>query len=356
MRKKNKQEYYDIRAKLLKVKANYYAIISERTNGKSYQVKDVALERFFKHGHRCALVRRWETDTKKDFTDSYFDDMAANILDYSNGEYDRIIRYGASLYLATTDIETGKAKRGELFGRILWLSGAEHFKSQSLTSIGTIIMEEFITNQGYLPREPTLLMSIISTIARDRMDVMILLVGNTVSRQCPYFYEWGLTNVYKQKQGTVDVYHVDDVTIAIERPDPIVRKSLVIGNARKMTVNGEWDVCDVPIIQDSDITDVLYTVLIEIYDLCYAAELCNVNGKLLARFRPHQSTRRKNTDRVVNLNDNCCITRLLTTPRLSPITKGDKILIDLIRCHNYGFTDKLTGAELQKIIKNGLLA
>lgn len=347
---KTKNEYYSLRTKLLPTNANYCCVISERTNGKSWSAKDVALERYFKMGYRCALVRRMETETRKDFTDSYFSDMTDQILFYSGGEYDCVIRYGATLYFAKRDEETGKCTRGRVFGRILWLSGAEHFKSQALKEIGTLIMEEFITSEGYLPREPSRLMSIVSTIARDRMDVLIIMIGNTVNRQCPYFYEWGLRNIYKQEQGTVDVYHVDDVVVAVERPDPIVRKSLVIGKARKMAVNGEWDVEDAPIIRIKDNSQILYTLYIIVYDLTYGCELCITNnGCPRVRFRPHDG-KIPEWGRVVDTRDKAEIDSVLHTKKLSEVTKGDKAIRLLLSRCDYGFSDLLTAAELRKII------
>lgn len=48
-------------------------------------------------------------------------------------------------------------------------------------------------------------MDIISTIAR-RDYVRVFLIGNTISRLCPYFEEWQLTHIKSQKQGTIELY------------------------------------------------------------------------------------------------------------------------------------------------------
>ena len=51
-----------------------------------------------------------------------------------------------------------------------------------------------------------LFMNTISTIVRNRTDVKIFMLGNTVNKYSPYFEEMGLKNVKEQIQGTIDVY------------------------------------------------------------------------------------------------------------------------------------------------------
>lgn len=82
-----------------------------------------------------------------------------------------------------------------------------------------ILYEEFITDNSYLYDEPRQLQQFVSTVARSE-KLTVILIGNTLSRVCPYFSEWCLEGVLKQKQGTIEIYHFHTekgiVDIAVE--------------------------------------------------------------------------------------------------------------------------------------------
>lgn len=71
------------------------------------------------------------------------------------------------------------------------------------------------------------------------------LVGNTVSRICPYLEDWGLTNIMKhQKQGEIKTKIIhneeNDVKIAIEYCKSSGGKTMAIGQASSMIDKGSW--------------------------------------------------------------------------------------------------------------------
>ena len=86
----------------------------------------------------------------------------------------------------------------------------EHFKSISFPKITTVVFDEFLSRQSYLPNEFMLFTNCLSTIVPLRKNVKIFMLGNTVNKYCPYFGEMGLTHIKEQKQGTVDVYNYSD--------------------------------------------------------------------------------------------------------------------------------------------------
>lgn len=332
--------------------ATYLIVVSERTNGKSYQAKEKSIKDFFAGKGQVGLVRRYEIETKKDFTNSYFDDMGDVIIRESDGEYDCVIRYGASLYFAKIDDE-GKTKRGAMFGRILWLTGATTFKGNSLRKIKTIIFEEFITPDGYLDDEAGKLMSIVSTIARERLDLTVIMLGNTVSRLCPYFYEWDLKNVMRQKPGTIDIYTLeyegDRVKIAVERPEVIKRRSILIGKARSMTVNGEWEVRKTCVKPHADS---LYSIYVLMFDMTYCLDLVRyANDGYMVRVRPHVGKINRETTRRVDLRPDYDLNGVLTSHVLTPMTTGDKAIIKCIKDGRICYSDALTGTEFEAVLK-----
>ena len=73
----------------------------------------------------------------------------------------------------------------------------------------------------YIANEPNKLMTFYSTVDRKQGRVKLWLVGNTVSKICPYLSEWGLMDILKhQKQGEIKTKIIhneeNDVKIAIE--------------------------------------------------------------------------------------------------------------------------------------------
>jgi len=101
------------------------------------------------------------------------------------------------------------------------LSLEQHYSSASFLDVDTIIFEEFMERGCYIAREPDRLEIFYSTIDRKRGEVKVWLVGNSISRVCPYFSAWGLDTVFrKMKQGDIVEHTIknkeNDVKIAIE--------------------------------------------------------------------------------------------------------------------------------------------
>ena len=77
------------------------------------------------------------------------------------------------------------------------LSASTHYKSTQYPFVKNMIFEEFVTDGLYLQNECNLLMQLVSTVFRNRKDGKVFLIGNTISRVCPYFYEWELRGIPK---------------------------------------------------------------------------------------------------------------------------------------------------------------
>ena len=62
-------------------------------------------------------------------------------------------------------------------------------------------------------------MNFYATVDRKRLTTRLWLVGNTISRVCPYINDWGLHNIISsQKQGTIKTIEIkgaDDEVIKI---------------------------------------------------------------------------------------------------------------------------------------------
>lgn len=203
-------KYYDIRDTLRGYpNAHYYVVYGERSNGKTYSSLDYALDNFIKNGEQFAYVRRWGEDIRKKQLSQLFAAHAENgeIAKLSKQNWTGMDYTGNKFRLTKSDEEGKLIISEDIAGYAFDLNSMEHYKSISFPRITTIIFDEFLSRNGYLPNEFILFTNVISTIVRQRNNVKIIMLGNTVNKSCPYFQEMGLSHVKEQEPGTIDVYH-----------------------------------------------------------------------------------------------------------------------------------------------------
>lgn len=256
---KRTQDYYTLK-RILAEECQYMGLLGERSNGKSYAVKEFILRDLWEHGNQFAYVRRWREDIKTQYTEGYFNDAekADNgrelIKEITHGKYTTIAVYQGAYYWANYNEHGKKERDGKPIGHIFCLTGETHVKSVSYPLIYNFVFEEWITDKGYLPDEPHTLMSLISTILRRRKG-RVFLIGNTMSQVCPYFAEWGLENTLRQKQGEINIYHYHTNQVDYETGNKVVIKigiemcantdnnsQLFFGKRASMITSGGWDI------------------------------------------------------------------------------------------------------------------
>lgn len=214
-----KTKYYSL-SNILSKNARYNIIFGERSNGKTFSVDDYGIMNFAKTGEQMAIVRRW----REDFTGKRGENMfsaickTGKIKKYTNGEWDDIY-YRASRWYFCRYENDNRIICEKPFAFGFALSSMEHDKSTSYPDITTVLFDEFISRTGYLPDEFLLFMNVLSTIIRDRKNVKIFMLGNTVNKYgCPYFREMGLKHIKDMKPGDIDVYKYGDseLSVAVE--------------------------------------------------------------------------------------------------------------------------------------------
>lgn len=214
------KKYYSLKP-ILKRNATYNVIIGERSNGKTFACLVYALKRYFEKGEQFTYIRRWTTDVKPSRLNELFAAVVSSglLAKLSDGKYQTIIFKTGRFYLANYG-EDGKTiySDTDVLGFAMSLNEGEHNKSISYPKVTTIIFDEFLTSNVYLENEFVSFMNLVSTIVRQRTNVKIFMLGNTVNKYSPYFKEMGLNNVLHMEQGTIDVYSYGNskLTVAVE--------------------------------------------------------------------------------------------------------------------------------------------
>ena len=249
--------YYSI-DRIRSLDADINIIWGERSNGKSYAVKhEIAMKTYLEsivkdslNRERFILMRRLREEVTSEKIERYFADVDVRKL--TENKYNTIVYYRKQVFLANYDIETGKTVRGDCIGYVVALSTEQHYAGGSYLDVKNIIFEEFMSRSVYLANEPDKLMNFFNTVDRKRRAVKLWLIGNTISRVCPYLVDWDLLKIIStQKQGTIITKYIDTgtytdegepirVKIAVEYCKSTGRSSYSIGKHKDMLNKGSW--------------------------------------------------------------------------------------------------------------------
>ena len=341
--------YYDI-SEMLKTKAEYMMLLGQRSNGKSYQVKKTVLEDFYYNGTKFIYLRRWKADIKQKEVSTYFDDIP--ISKFTNREYNSVKAMNGFIYLCK--IEDGVIVEKLEMGRYCALNEYERYKSQVFMNYKNIVYEEFITDSIYLNDEPKLLQQFVSTVARLE-KIRVFLIGNTLTRVCPYFHEWCLENVLKQKQGTIEIYtyHMEDnveVKIAVEYcANTNNKNTMFFGQAARQIVTGEWDVKEVPKLPKQLYEyEKIYEVMVVYQAFKFVLELLveSKEGGIIVFVYPY--TDKRKIQRVITdeFSDKPYVSKKLDIDK-----KPELLMLKALRMDKVCYSDNLTGSDFSKVIE-----
>lgn len=301
--KKEKIKYYSIR-NLVKTGADYMIGFGERSNGKTFSVKDIILfgyhedginiNGYLDDGSQGAIIRRYEEDFKKGRGASLFNDMIQNPLlnniieKRTKGRWNMVKYYSYAWYLCKYEDNEETDVDETPFCYAFALNSEEHYKSNSYPNIKNVLEDEFISRNGYLINEFISFTSILSTIIRDRDNVKIFMMGNSVNKVNPYFTEMGLSKAKTMKKGTIDVYTYGDskLKVAIEYTDfPAKQKKsdkyFAFDNPKlKMITSGEWELDIYPHLPIKYVPkDIKYMYFIKYYGECFQCEIIHKDRK-----------------------------------------------------------------------------
>ena len=304
---KQKTKYYSLE-KILLLECIYNIIIGERSNGKTFSVQKKIVDDYWESRAEGAIIRRWEEDFKGRRGATMFDGLVNTgyIRKLTKGEFDRIVYYSGRWYFGKYDEKLDKVIRTEFpFCYGFALTTMEHDKSTSYPKIKNILFDEFISREGYLNDEFVSFMNVLSTIIRDRNDVKIFMLGNTVNKYCPYFKDMGLRNVMNMQQGKIDVYQYGDsgLRVAVEYCAPQKEgkasdKYFAFDNPKlAMITSGEWEIALYPHLPIKyERTDIRFTYFIEFEDELLQCEIVRKDNSTFT-FIHRKTTAIKNPDK-----------------------------------------------------------
>lgn len=171
--------YYSARTVLNKG-ALFNLVLSDRSDGKTFDCKVRALEDFFNNGYSTVYMRRYSTEITPDMYLTFLDDVLEKepySTLYGGYKY-KCEKSGISIYFD---------ERWQKFIYFLPLSKASKLKSQLYVNmIHTIDFDEYVPLDGiYLQSEAKLLLEFYKSVDRDRGTTQLIMLGNKITEVCP---------------------------------------------------------------------------------------------------------------------------------------------------------------------------
>lgn len=352
-------KYYSL-DHIKKVDAQFKILLGGRNIGKSYAVKHDVIKSCYHDGNEFIYLRRWDEDIKQKNAIHYFGDL--DVKGITDGKYKDVYIYQSKIFFVNYD-ESGKIIDKHLIGYAHALNQNERYKSQIFPRVTYIIFEEFITDRVYLPNECTTLQEYTSTIFRERVGV-VYMVGNTISKLCPYFNEWKLDKVSKMKtheialfENTTEVMTENGVVsvvvkVAVEMCGAqSVLSKMAFGDSANMIVKNEWRSKTVARIDNNvyDKSDILHTVFVIADNLKFKMELLNYDKYVFWYVVPFtQEIKHIEDTRVIMKDASMCP---LHTSQFTPLSEGEKRAFDLLKQNKIYYCSNSCGSDFEQVLK-----
>lgn len=353
-------KYYSSK-KINEKHAKYNVIIGERSNGKTYDILKLGLEKYKKNGTQTAIIRRWKEDFKGKRGQEMYKNLVENgeIENIFGSEWNTVFYYAGRWYLGRVEDGEIVQKALEPFAYAFALSDMEHDKSTGYPRVDHIVFDEFLTRGAYLPDEFVLFMNVLSTIIRKRTTAVIYMLGNTVNKYCPYFAEMGLTHIDKMKKGDIDVYNYGDsgLTVAVEYTDSLQKSKdadvyFAFDNPHlKMITGGDWEIDIYPHcpVKYKD-KDVKFIYFIQFNNALLQCEIIIQKGMMFTFIHP-KTTPLKNTNKDLiystEHNPRYNFSRNITKPK----NDVEKRIYALILNEKVFYSDNETGEIMRNYLK-----
>ena len=360
-------------------------IHGKRSNGKSYQVKhkkgvnkyffgenpryytnykdkNKIIEKVLEKGTRFILLRRYKDEITTANVEQYFDDV--DIMKITDNKYNCVVAYKGRIYLGNYNAEESKTLKGDYIGYYRALSQEQVYAGNSMLDVTDIIYEEFVSRTAYLSNEPTRLMNFYSTIDRGRGTTKLWLVGNSITRVCPYFNEWELSDMMRNmKQGDIKTKwiptgEIDEdgipvmIKLAIEHCENVGGTNYVIGNHADMLNKGEWQSDPQPHLPKSyNCYKMLYRIMFHYQAFKFVGEFIQdkENRETCWFIYPYDGEIK---DNILVFSDIVKQSPYWQRDIYNPLIKSDRLkdLLKTFRESNIFYSDDLCGTDFKQVI------
>lgn len=337
---------------------DWLLLLGERSNGKSYASKEYIFTECWKRKKKFIYLRRYDLDVKDSLCSRYFANVPIEVI--TDGKYTHVDVYRKAIYLCTYDEDKNKMNHIEVIGYCVPLNNDERQKSLVYDDVDFILFEEIISKDGrYLYNEADRMQNFVSTVFRNQKKKVIM-IGNTISRQCIYYREWNLTRIKKQKLGTCDRYlfkndNGENTHLSVYLTDSLNYNSgMFFGMSAKSITQGAYEVSRQPHLP-KHISDynVLYEIVIEHFDFKYYCQfLKDKEEDIYIWYVQPKTTEVKEKTRVISnlFNPSPYYSRTIR----ECINDNEKRIFNMFKKQKVCFSDNLTGTEFNNIISDYL--
>lgn len=351
-------KYYNI-SRVKGVDGKIKILLGGRNIGKSYAVKHDVAKDCFQTGTEFIYLRRWDEDIKTTNVVQYFADL--DVEKVTDGKYKDIYVYQSRIYFTNLD-ENGKPTERYLVGYAHSLNQGERYKSQIYPKVRTVIYEEFITNKQYIKNEPDELLEYISTIYRTNEGV-VYLIGNTISKLCPYFNEWNLERVVKMKTHEIAVFEKETEVITKEKAEVVsvrivvemcgadtVLSKMAFGDSANMIIKNTWKTKTVPTITHEvlDECEELHRIYVYADNLVFRMLLLDYNGQTFWYVVPSKEPMYPEQERVITPEASM---NPMHTNSFIPLSERESLAFMLIKQNKIYYCSNSCGSDFQQVLK-----
>lgn len=217
-----KYVFYDLE-NILEKNAHYNVIIGPPHVGKTFKTLEYAIKQYVCKGKQFVYLRRWYEDIKGMHAKLLFEGIVNTgvISRLTHNQYNDVYYKNHKWYLCYTS-QDGKRyvdKTPFCYGVAL-NRGVKRFYQENTpmnwSNVTTVLFDDFNVNPDlYLQDEFYTFMDILSIIIRYRTDVKIFMVGNPITKECPYFTGMGI-DVNKLTPHSITLINNNNISIAIE--------------------------------------------------------------------------------------------------------------------------------------------
>lgn len=369
-------EFYNS-AELRSIPASYYLNMGIRSNGKSYDAKDI-VSQGVRIGKKFAYIRRLHKHIVRSKMETLFSDYNANNIT-RNGFG---LAYSQSLKGFFSVDEFGDIINEEngVVGKTYCLEDVMVDKGESFMP-DIIWFDEFV-DLTYFSDEIRRFLNVMSTLIRNRKSgVTVIMSANTISKNCPYFKLFGIPIDKMRKGDIVTIRHENGVVVRCEYCKKFVTKEVLENdgndyyfgfddtNETMMITSGDWEVADINIKEFDGYTWASKRTSIPIYisnrklyeisialsssPVAYIREINNTDGII----RPNIKYILSFDNRKFIYRDGKYPCRLLPKSRtVSLFDERTQLLfnkfLDCVECGRFISTDALTGTEFLNTMRN----